>query len=82
MSSRQRFRSKPNQHRKEAQLFFKNIEAANSLEYDCDCPELAKICNVMMLAEKLQEDGWKVKVAPYEDVPILHIRAKRKGKSK
>ena len=82
MSSRQAFRTKHNQSYKESRLFFKNIESANDLDCDFDCPELTRISNVMVLAEKLQEEGWKVKVAPYEDVPILHIRSKRKEKTK
>ena len=63
--------------RKEAVFFVKNILGEDSC--DAYCPEIANACNAMEIAEELSQAGWKVKVAPFEDYPMLHIRAKTKG---
>ena len=36
----------------------------------------AYICEVMALAKDLHIAGWKVKVAPFELIPILDVKAK------
>ena len=63
---------------KEAYFYAKNVEAAQ----DADCPEIVKACKAIEIANDLAEAGWKVKVAPFEDYPMLHVRAKKKAKTK
>ena len=58
---------------KEAYLYAKNIESA---EYNC--PEIENVCKAMEIANELTDMGWRVEVAPFEDCPMLHIRAKKR----
>ena len=66
---------------KEAAFYFKNVASA-SLDFECDCIEIVNVCRVMDFAEELSLAGWKVKIEPFADCPLLYVRAKRKGKVK
>lgn len=78
MLSVRRFPVIKDETKKEAYLYAKNVDSA----IDAFCPEIDHICEVMDLANELADAGWKVKVAPFEDYPMLQIRAKIKRKQK
>ena len=81
MSTRRAFPKKRDPRFKEANLYLKNV-VDSGIDGDFDCPEIVNACKIMDLAQDLSLAGWKVKVAPFEDYPTLHVRAKRKGKAK
>ena len=78
MLSVRRFPIVKDESYKEAYLYQRNVDSA----IDAFCTEIDHICEVMDLANELADAGWKVKVAPFEDYPMLQIRAKRKVKTK
>lgn len=63
-------RRKPDRSAKEFSILQKNINA--------ECSEICQVCKVMDLADSLHREGWHVKVKPFEDVPLLVVRAKKK----
>ena len=75
--SLRKFPKKRDPKLKEARVYSKNVEAANT-DYDADCPELVKICELLSLGETLSAAGWKVHVCPFEALPTLHVRATKK----
>jgi hypothetical protein len=65
--------------RREEYFYVRNVESAKML--DLDSLEITKISEAMMLAQELHIAGWRVKVAPFEDMPILQVRSKKKRKT-
>jgi hypothetical protein len=70
-----RFPKHKDESYKERYLYTKTVE---SYLDDFCCPEIENVCKIMGLAEELHLAGWKVKVDPFEDYPLLHVRAKKK----
>jgi hypothetical protein len=72
------FPKKLDKHVKEAYVYHRNVESANSEAFDC--PELTRVCTALAFAEDLAENGWCVQVEPFNDVPALRVRAIRRKK--
>jgi uncharacterized protein YvpB len=61
---------------------YKQLRKVLDATLEAECPEIAQVCEVMNFADALSKEGWKVKVAPFEDLPILHVRSTKKSRGK